>query len=264
MAIAVVNHADLVKHANKIGFPLHTKVQCASGLNGYAIWDTWIRENIQWVSELGYIDDQHVKLTESAQLVGELKSPWELRCQKFIEGDSESNVFQKLSVDGTDFSLHVNRQAIQVAVSNASLRYKLDFETEADGSVVTHNKLTVAIFDNAADSSLSYQSDIEVAQLWTTKVEHQDVVAGSSIREPYLYKRAYAEDPAQEETYPWIVVGKLDAREYEEWVKHNVIPEATIEEAAADATRRLNEAFAKAPKTPSALPFAQGALHTVI
>lgn len=254
MAIAVVNHADIVKYANEIGFPLYTKVSCQSGYNGYILWDKWIRDNVQWVFELGYDPEKHVKLTESAQLVGELKNSWEFRCQKFIEGVDESNVFLPLDVDGTEFSLHVNRQAIQVAVSNASLRYKIDFETESDGSVVTHNKLAVAIFDHPEDSSISFQSEIEVAQLWTTKVEHHEVVSGSSIRQPYLYKRAYSSDLDEEESYPWIVLGKLDALEYEEWVKHNVVQEATIEEAAAEATRRLNDAFSKVDKTPVVSP----------
>lgn len=246
MAIAVVNHADLVKHANELGFPLHTKVSCQSGMIGYVVWNNWIRDNVQWVSELGHDPIKHVKITESAQLVGELKQPWELRCQKYVEGSEESNPFRPIQVDGEEFSLHVNRQAIQVVVSNASLRYKIDFETEADGAVVTHNKLAVAIFDSAEDTSISYQSDLEVAQLWTTKVEHHDVVVGSSIRQPWLYKRAYAEDPTQEATYPWIIIGKLDAAEYDEWVKHNVVKEVDIQEVASDVSKRLSDAFTKA------------------
>lgn len=241
MAIAVVNHADLLKHSADIGFPQCTKVSCQSGMNGYQVWDRWIRANVHWVSELGFDPDAHVKITESAQLVGELKNPWELRCQKFVEGSEETNTFQALNVDGEEFSLHVNRQAIQVAVSNASLRYKIDFETSEDGSVVTFNRLAVAVFHRAEDSSLSYQSDLDVAQLWTTKVEHVD----EPPSQPVLFKRAYADDPLVEESYPWIVVGKLDIVEYELWLAHNVVEKVTIEEAASQVGRSLNDAFTK-------------------
>lgn len=239
MAIAVVNYTKLLGYAASIGFPLCTKVPCQSGMNGYLIWDKWIRDNVEWVSELGFDPADHVKITESAQLVGELKAPWELRCQKFVEGDAEANTFQAIKVDGEEFSLHVNRQAIQVTVSNASLRYKLDFETADDGSVVTHNRLAVAVFHTAEDSSLSYQSDIEVAQLWTTKVEP---VSGGHM----LYKRAYDEDPVHEAEYPWIEVGLLTDEEHKEWVTHNVVQEATIEQAAAQVGRSLTDAFAPA------------------
>ena len=243
MAIAVVNYTKLLGYAASIGFPLCTKVPCQSGMNGYLIWDKWIRDNVEWVSELGFDPADHVKITESAQLVGELKSPWELRCQKFVEGDAETNTFQAIKYNGAEFSTHVNRQAIQVTVSNASLRYKLDFETEEDGTVVTHNRLAIAVFHTAEDSSLSYQSDIEVAQLWTTKVE-------PTPQGNLLYKRAYAEDPTQEATYPWIAVGYLTTAEYEEWVTHNVVQEATIEQAAAQVGRSLGEAFTKASDHP--------------
>lgn len=237
MAIAVVNFTKLLAYTASIGFPQCTKVACQSGMNGYQIWDKWIRDNVEWVSELGFDPLDHVKITESAQLVGELKAAWELRCQKYVEGDAESNTFQAIKVDGVDFSLHVNRQAIQVAVSNASLRYKLDFETEEDGTVVTHNRLSIAVFHTAEDSSLSYQSDIEVAQLWTTKVE-------PTPQGNLLYKRAFAEDPIQEATYPWIAVGYLTAVEYDEWYSNNVVQEATIEQAADKVGRSLGDAFA--------------------
>lgn len=243
MAIAVVNFTKLLAYSASICFPQCTKVACQSGMNGYQIWDKWIRDNVEWVSELGFNPADHVKITESAQLVGELKAPWELRCQKFVEGDADANTFQAIKVDGEEFSLHVNRQAIQVAVSNASLRYKLDFETAEDGSVVTHNRLAVAVFHTAEDSSLSYQSDIEVAQMWTTKV-------GPTPQGNLLYKRAYAEDPVQEATYPWIAVGYLTTAEYEEWMKHNVVQEATIEQAAAQVGRSLGEAFAPVNAKP--------------
>lgn len=245
MAVAVVKHSALSLYATQVGFPLYTKVKCDSGLNGYQLWDKWIRENVQWVSQLGYDPVEHVKITESAQLVGELRNPWELRCQKFVEGTVESNTFKDVNVvEGEQgISTHVNRQAIQVAVSNASFKYKVDFETDPDGSVVTHNSLAVAIFDKAEDSSLSYGSDIEVAQLWTTKVEHLDSVDehGESYTRPVLFKRAYADEPTIETSYPWIKVGTLTAEEYIVWKTHNVVAEATLEEGTGFDVRAIDE-----------------------
>lgn len=228
MPVAVVSHAALRGKALSLGFPLYTKVKCESGLNGYQIWDEWIRANVFWVIETAFDPTAHVKITESAQLVGELKDPWELRCQKFLEGSDEYNTFNPLP---GDVSTHVNRQAMQVAVSNAMFKYKVDFETEASGEVVTHNALTVAIFDSAEDSSISYTSDIEVAQLWTTRVLERYIGATMT---PILEKRAYADDPALEESYPWIGVGELTPDEYELWKEHNIKPEVALDDVPLD------------------------------
>jgi hypothetical protein len=231
MSVAVVSHAALRNHALMLGFPLQTKVKCESGLNGYQLWDKWIRENVFWVIETAFNPDAHVKITESAQLVGELKDPWELRCQKFLEGDENYNTFRSLNADGEEFQTHVNRQAIQVAVSNAMFKYKVDFETEESGTVVTHNALTVAIFNAAEDTSLSYTSDIEVAQLWTTRVLERYV--GATVV-PILEKRAYADDPKIEESYPWIEIGELSLVEYKEWKEHNIKPEVVLDDTPLD------------------------------
>lgn len=228
MAVAVVSHAALRNHALMLGFPLRTKVKCESGLNGYQIWDEWIRENVSWVIETAFDPDAHVKITESAQLIGELKDPWELRCQKFLEGTAEYNTFNPLP---GDVSTHVNRQAMQVAISNAMFKYKVDFETEPSGEVVTHNALTVAIFDSAEDSSISYTSEIEVAQLWTTRVLERYVAATMT---PILEKRAYANDPIIEESYPWIGVGELTPEEYVIWKEHNLKPEVALDDVPLD------------------------------
>lgn len=234
MAVAVVSHAALRGRALKLGFPLYTKVKCESGLNGYQIWDKWIRENVYWVIETAFDPVEHVKITESAQLVGELKDPWELRCQKFLEGDETYNTFRSFHAEGEDFQTHVNRQAIQVAVSNAMFKYKVDFETDESGTVITHNALTVAIFDAAEDTSISYTSDIEVAQLWTTKVEHVSLTTESISSWPVLFKRAYADDPVIEESYPWIKVGVLTMAEWEDWKEHNIKPEVTLDDISLD------------------------------
>lgn len=241
MAVAVVSHAALRNHALMIGFPLRTKVKCESGLNGYQIWDAWIRENVFWVIETAFDPQAHVKITESAQLVGELKDPWELRCQKFLEGDENYNTFRPLNDEGETFQTHVNRQAIQVAVSNAMFKYKVDFETDESGAVITHNALAVAIFDAAEDSSLSYTSDIEVAQLWTTKVEH-NYPAGddTDVAIPLLFMRAYANDPSIEDAYPWLLVGELTQTEYEEWKEHNIKPETLLDDVPLDV-RAIDE-----------------------
>ena len=259
MAIAVIQHALLVAHAVHLGFPFNTKVKCVSGLNGYAIWDDFIRKNVEWVNETAFLSDVHVKITESAQLVGELKNPWELRCQKFLEGSAEYNAFNPLP---GEISTHVNRQAIQVAVSNASFKYKVDFDTDEDGVVVTHNSLAVAIYDKAEDTSISYISELEVAQLWTTKVEHLDVVEGSFTRVPVLFKRAYADDPAIEESYPWIKVGVLNMTEWEEWKLHNLTPEPTLDDIELDA-RAIDGSLGQAPIVSSTLKTNLGFDHPI-
>lgn len=245
MAIAVVNHEALVQKANKLGFPLSTKVSCQAGFNGYVIWDAWIRENIQWVSELGFDPLKHVRITESAQLVGELPNDWQFYSQKFIEGTDDFNAFKVVVVDGVSHDQLVNAEAIQVAIHNASLSHVVDFDTDETNAVVTHNKLAIAIFQNAEDSSLSYQSELEVAQIWTTKVEHIECKESDTNTKPLLFKRAYARDPIQEESYPWIEVGELTTEEYSEWAKHNLAPTASIEETLGNVSKSLGTEFSK-------------------
>lgn len=236
MAVAVIKHAELKAYAEHLGFPLYTKLALLPGGVGYLTWDKWIRENVEWVSEVGFNPAIHVKITESAQLTGQLKNPWELKCQKFLEGDSEHNTFKPVTVDEKDFELHVNRKAIQIAVSTAELKYKVEYETESDGSVVTHNRLAVAIFDRAEDTSISYQSDVEVAQLWTTRVTEED--AGL-----VLWKRAYSDYPDVEESYPWIVVGAITEEEYALWKIHSEQDGKSFEHLMDRANAGIAEEF---------------------
>ncbi len=242
MAIAVVNHAALVAFANSKGFPLYTKVKCESGLNGYHLWDRWIRENVEYVIETAFDPKVHVKITESAQLIGELKNPWELRCQKFLEGTPEFNSFTEvvdtINAEGIretiNVGTHVNRAAIQIAVSSAFFKYKVDYEEDENGVVVTHNSLNVAIFNDPADSSLSYQSEIEVAQLWTTRVLVSETVNEQGIPDYIYEKRAYADRPDIEESYPWITIGLLNEAEYALWVQNNQVQEYSLEDGPMD------------------------------
>lgn len=237
MAVAIVQHEALIARAKEIGFPLYTKLPCNAGCNGFLIWDKWVRENVEWVTELQFDPTKHVKITESAKMIGELKNPWELTCQKYLEGSPDYNSFNPIVVEGEEFQLHVNRQAIQVLVSNASLKYKIDFETDDSGAVTTHNRLTLALFDDAESTSISYQSDVEVAQLWTTRVTDEGE-AGL-----VLWKRAYADQPEIEESYPWIVVGELTPAEHEEWVRHNVNDGKSFQHLLDRAVGGIEEAF---------------------
>lgn len=240
MAIAVIKHDLLLSKAKEVGFPTQTKVKCESGLNGYYLWDRFIQANVQWVSEIEFDAAVHVKIGESASFTGELKKPWELTCQKFLEGSAESNTFNRLDLDEQEVFTHVNRQAIQVLVSLANHKYKVDFETEPDGSVVTRSALAVAIFEKPEDTSLTYTSELEVAQLWTTKVE----VFKDDTEEKYtLFQRAYANDPTIEESYPWIVVGDLTTEEYQEWKIYNTENEVSLEHLADRAVGSLEQAF---------------------
>lgn len=242
MAIAVVNHAELVAFANSQGFPLYTKVKCESGFRGWHLWDRWIRDNVEYVSETAFDPKVHVKITESAQLVGELKNPWELRCQKFLEGTPEFNSFTEtidtINAEGIRETIkvgtHVNRAAIQIAVSSAYFKYKVDFEEDDDGVVITHNALSVAIFNDPADCSLSYQSDIEVAQLWTTRVLVGEAVSARGYPDYIYEKRAYADNPEIEESYPWITIGLLNEAEYALWVQNNQTQEYALEDGPMD------------------------------
>lgn len=258
MAIAVVDYNDLVKFTDDLGFPKDTKVQLDPGGIGYQYYDKWIRENVKWVAELGVDPTRHIKITESADHVGEIPEPWEIRCQKYLEGTEESNAFNAIdTTDGKDVFTHVNRQAIQIACSTAAFRYKIDYRLDDTGAVALDNRLTVAIFKTAEDTSLSYNSDIQVEQLWTTKVEQHDVLEGSPV--PVLFKRAYYHDPIREDSHPWVFVGHLTYQEYEEWKLHNVKRELSLDTIATSDFRNIGEIT----KTATTLAGGKGISHLI-
>lgn len=235
MAIAVINHADLVQFAEKIGFPKYTKVQLVPEGYGYVTFDKFIRENVKWVSHIDVDPLIHVRITESAQLVGEIPEQWALRHQQFLEGETENNAFKVIGadVDGewVELGTHVNRNAVRIAVGTAELKYKVDYELGDDHTVVNDNFLYVAIFDSAEDTSLSYSTNLLVDQIWTTRVTLID------DDKPLLQKRAYANYLLIEEAYPWIDVGVLTEEEYDIWKQHNLKPEEQANWANVDFSK---------------------------
>lgn len=223
MSVAVIDHAELVKFTDDLGFPKYTKVKLCVGGIGHQYYDKFIREHVKWVNQIDVDPDRHVRITESAQLVGEIPEHWGLRHQQYIEGSDESNTFKSLGieVDGewTEVGSHVNRNAIRIAVATAELKYKVDYALDDNGAVLNDNHLAVAVFDTAADSSVSYTTELSVETIWTTQVQ---VLDDDRV---ILQKRCYAHDPVIEESYPWIDVGALTEEEYEIWREHNLKPE---------------------------------------
>lgn len=241
MAVAVIPYKDLLDVVTKHGFPKHTKVKLIPGGFGHKLFDDLIRTKVKFISETEYNPTEHVKITESAYHVGEIPEPWEIRCQKFLEGEDDHNPFKPISgsdSDGEAFKLytHVNRAAIQIAVSTAAFRYRIDYVHDADGSVATENFLNVAIYDTAEDSSISYSSNLAVEQLWTTRVVPYE---SNGVTGNMLQKRAYFHDPIREDCHPWVDEGPLTADELELWTQHNVKPETTIQHLAETDFRQI-------------------------
>jgi len=248
MAIAVVNHSDLVKFTDDLGFPKYTKVKLQPGGIGHQYYDKWIRENVQWIDLINFDETKHVRITESAQLVGEIPEAWELRHQQFLEGTEESNSFKTISteIDGVPIEIeaHVNRNAIKVAVTTAELKYKVDYVKSFEGDVLNENHLVIAAFDSPEDTSISYTTDLPVDVIWTTKVELH--LRGTDENVPHLFKRAYYNDPVKEESHPWIHVGELTDEEYEIWKEYNVEKPKTLEDMLDTDFRGIDEAKVKA------------------
>lgn len=243
MAVAVINYIDLVELVNKYGFPTHTKVKLAPGGVGYKLFDDFIRANVRWVTQLEVDPLNHVRIIESADHIGEIPDPWATRYQGYLEGTSEWNSFKPVEGEYT----HVNRHAIQMAVSTTSFRYQVDYRKVNDGSVATNSFLSVAIFDKAEDSSLSYNSELEVDQLWTTKIDLVNVQGSEPIHA--LYKRAYFHDPIREDSHPWVFVGPMTDEELELWTEHNVKSEPTVDNLANVDFRDIDETKRRAIKS---------------
>lgn len=226
MAVAVIDHSALVQFTDDLGFPKYTKVKLAVGGIGHQYFDQFIRDNVKWVSQIEVDPERHVRITESAQLVGEIPEHWGLRHQQYLEGTDESNSFKALGtdVDGDwiEIGSHVNRNAIRITVGTAELKYKVEYDTDASGAISNINHLAIAVFDTPEDSSLSYTTELVVESIWTTKVEMLPNDDDTYV--PQLFKRVYYHDPVKEESYPWIYVGRLTDEEYEIWREHNVKP----------------------------------------
>lgn len=226
MAVAVIDHAALVQFTDDLGFPKYTKVKLAVGGIGHQYYDKFIRDNVKFVSQIDVDPDKHVRITESAQLTGEIPEHWGLRHQQYLEGTDECNSFKAMGtdVDGEwmEIGTHVNRNAIRIAVGTAELKYKVEYALDQSGSVLNNNHLAIAIFDTPADSSLSYTTELVVESIWTTKVEMLPNDDDTYV--PQLFKRVYYHDPVKEESYPWIYVGRLTDEEYEIWREHNIKP----------------------------------------
>lgn len=233
MAVAIIDHAKLKLFAVGLGFPLATKVNLVPEGYGYQTFDKFVRDNVMWVNELAFDTAAHIKITESAQLTGELPEPWLLRCQKFLEGTEETNTFNQLDVDGVKVDQLVNSVAIQDAIASTMLKYRVEFD-ETDGILNTISSMKVAIFDSAEDTSISYSSEVPVERIYRTKV---DEVGGEYI----LFKQAYYEfiDPTVDN--PWLLVGNLSSEEYEVWKEHNIKPEVDIKNVAAVDFRQIGE-----------------------
>lgn len=231
MAIAVINHADLVQFTDDLGFPKYTKVKLDVGGIGHKYYDKFIRENVRWIGQVDFDPTAHVRITESAQLIGEIPEQWSLRHQQFLEGEEDHNSFKELD---EGFGTHVNRNAIRLATGNALLKYRVDYVT-TDGVIDTINQLAIAVFDSAEDTSLSYTTDLPVEQIWTTRLSEYDGL-------PYLEKRAYFNDPIREDSHPWVMVGELTPEEAEIWTTHNSRPEDQVNWANLDFREIQNEA----------------------
>lgn len=250
MAVAIIKHAELKAYAEKIGFPLSTKVTLVPEGKGYAIFDQFIRENVQWVNEVSFDPAIDIKITESAQLVGEIPEPWALRCQKFLEGTPEVNSFQPLDVDGIKVDQLVNQVAIQDAIAFTLLKYRVDFD-KTDQILNTTSSLKLAIFDTAEDSSISYASDVPVKYIYLTKVE---VIDGVNK----LFKQTYFEQYDPDAYNPWLFVGELSDEEYEVWREHNVKPEVDVLQTSMEDFRKIGDAITGDPQTKPANPFPSG------
>lgn len=250
MAIAVINHALLVKFTDDLGFPKYTKVQLEACGIGHQYYDRFIRDNVQWIGQVDYDPEIHVRVTESAQLTGEIPEPWALRHQQFLEGEVDHNAFKEI-VEGT--ATHVNRNAIRLATGNALLKYRVDY-VEVESVIDTVNHLAVAVFDKAEDSSLSYTTDLPVEQIWTTRLSEYDGL-------PFLEKRAYFNDPIREDSYPWVMVGELTPEEAEIWTMHNVRPEDQVNWANVNFNDLKGEAIKRVTAKDLFAPSTTGIAH---
>ncbi len=243
MALAVIDYAKLVQFTDDLGFPKYTKVKLEVGGIGHQYYDKFIRENVQWVNHVDLDLTRHVRITESAQLVGELPESWALRHQQYLEGTSESNSFQTIGadIDGefVEIGSHVNRNAIRITVGSAELKYKVDYKLDQDRNVINDNHLAVAVFDNAIDTSISYTTDLPVDLIWTTKVEL--IPNDNESLVPQLFKRVYYNDPEREESYPWVYVGRLTTDEYEIWREHNTKDQFTLADIGKMDFRSITE-----------------------
>ncbi|ARV76969.1 hypothetical protein PHABIO_338 [Pseudomonas phage Phabio] len=166
MAIAIIHSDALQTFIKGIGFPYDHRMNLDKGGVGFDAFDKFIRANVQWVPELSFDKEKHVKVWGSARVTGPVPQPEDFYSRSVFTGTEEINQFkpwaQQDAHEGNS-PAHANFIGATFALST---KYIADFKETADGKVDVSEYIRVLVSEVASESYLGYGILVPVEKLW--------------------------------------------------------------------------------------------------
>lgn len=158
MAIAIVPYAEIRAFAEEIGFPFDHRLNLTQGGVGYSAFNGFIRTSVQWIQELEFKKDEHIKIWTSASIVGEVPKAHEYHSRSVMVGTPNTNPF---TMEGS--VCHPNFVGSIHALYND---YIADYKNGETDKVAVQEYIRVIIGQKAEDTQLGYGLEIPVEKLW--------------------------------------------------------------------------------------------------
>lgn len=164
MAIAIIPQVELELFAKEVEFPYNHRMNLVEGGMGYAVFDKFIRDNVQWIQELAYDKEKHIKIWTSSTIVGPVPKAHEYHSRSVMVGTDNTNPFKD-----SGSVCHANFVGSTYRLSQD---YIADYKSSSKGQVAVDGYIRVIIADKASDSYLGYGLNIPVEKIWNKHYRH--------------------------------------------------------------------------------------------
>lgn len=164
MAIAIIPQVELELFAKEIGFPSNHRMNLIEGGEGFKVFDEFIRKNVQWVQELGYDREKHIKIWTSSTIVGSVPKAHEYHSRSVMVGTENTNPFTD-----TASVCHANFIGSTVRLAQDWIA---DYKSGEDGMVAAETYIRVIVGTKSEDSYLGYGLNIPVEKIWNKHYRH--------------------------------------------------------------------------------------------
>lgn len=178
MAQAVVLHEELMLLAKEIGFPTGQRMNLIEGGQGYDIFDKWLRKNVQWIQELDFKKDKHIRILTSGSITGPVPNAHDFYSRSPMVGTEAINPLNDTVLRGvvanqekSQSPTHANYIGATYALSQ---KYIADYKLTDDNSVDVEAYIRIVLMDKAEDSWFSYGINIPVEKLWEIRYNYVD------------------------------------------------------------------------------------------
>lgn len=171
MSIAIINYGKLVSFVTEIGFPVNHRINLTGDGMGHHLFNDFIRKNVEWIQEIDFRKNSHVKVWGSAKLTGPVPNAENYYSRSVMSGTEEDNPFKQFNLPG-ESPAHANYVGATFALSR---KFIADFKETEDGKVDVVDYIRVLIADDAENTYLGYGLEIPVEKLWNIHYVTDDV-----------------------------------------------------------------------------------------